>query len=156
MDNTDLKQAKIKFKGIEILGKQMLERPADMIAIPINDFHYDVATTSQVNPQLKIAFIKVEVKIREKSSGNIFFSTAIACGFEIENFDEVIENPTNNFYFIPPDIDAMLRSVSVSTSRGIIFSELSGTYLYTALLPIVIFSPNQIPIPEEINLKKSK
>jgi hypothetical protein len=155
MDNIDPKLAKIKFKGIEVLAKQLVERSSDLL-LPINDFHYDVATTSQVNPQLNVVFIKADVRIKEKTSGKDLFFTSIVCGFEIENFHDVIEKKADNFYIIPPELDAMLRSVSVSTSRGLIFSELAGTYLYTALLPIVIFSPAQIPIPEEIKLQKSK
>ena len=93
---------------------------------------------------IKAIFIKVDIKIRERDKELIIASISTGCGFEIDNFDEVILKQEDNRYFIPSEVDALLKSVSVSTARGVMFSEFRGTYLFNLILPVIIFQPPPI------------
>jgi hypothetical protein len=135
--------ARIRFAGIEIASKNMLPRPMESMTPPTT-FHHDITAISQVNPQIKLVLVTVNITIREDGKDYGCFSISVICAFEIENFDVIIKKLSEGQYHIPPDIDAMLKSVSVSTARGIIYSELRGTFLFGAILPIVIFTPDQV------------
>lgn len=134
-------QVSIQFKTIELLSKSMLEREPEVRRSPPTDFHFDIVAESIINPTINTIFVKVTVAIKEKDKAESIASISIGCGFEIGNFDEIIKKTEGNNYLIPPELDTLIKSVAVSTSRGIIYSEFRGTYLYNVVLPIIIFQP---------------
>jgi hypothetical protein len=134
MDNP---QAKIKFKGIELLSINMVRRP-DNIAILATNFHFEVNAELRVNPELKIILIIVDINIRELNQEELRASISVGCVFDVDNFDEVIKKQNETLYNVPPELDALLKSVSISTTRGIMHSEFKGTYLGNAVLPVII------------------
>ena len=55
-----------------------------------------------------------------------------------DNFDDYFtKNEKENKYEVPEELEIVLKSAGISTSRGIIFSELEGTYLQGIILPLV-------------------
>ena len=64
-----------------------------------------------------------------------FFKTI--CLFEFPEFDAHFTKREDNNFDIPVDLEIMLKSVSISTARGVVFSELRGTYLHGAILPLI-------------------
>lgn len=142
-------EAKIKFPTIELLSKQMVERPMAHPGDLITEYNFDIVADARVNADLKIVVIKVDIKIQEKDKQINLASLTVGCAFEIENFDEIIIKQDENLYYVPPVVDTTLKSVSISTVRGIMYSEFRGTYLFNCILPVVI-----LPIPQEIQKKE--
>ncbi len=62
----------------------------------------------------------------------------VVYNFEVPDFKEYnVVQLENGLFHVPVALDEMLRQVSISTTRGIIYSEIRGTYLHGAIMPIV-------------------
>lgn len=143
MDEQDIK---VKFKGLELLSKTLIQRPMEDFSG--TSFHFDIKADAKINSQLKLILIFIDLKIRELDKEQILGSISVGCGFEVENFEDVIVKK-NDLYDIPKGVDAFVKSISISTARGVMFSEFRGTYLSNALLPIIIVDPSLVEIDSE-------
>lgn len=140
----DKPQAKIKLSALELIEKTLRRRSEDIP--PGNDFNFDVKVDSRVNPDQKLIIVIVDIDVRYFGNDIVLGHIGFGCGFEIENFDDVITKQSNGQYQIPTDVDTLTKTVSLSTVRGVIYSEFRGTYLSNANLPIILINP---PMPLE-------
>jgi hypothetical protein len=137
--------ARLRFAGIELMGKQILERPEGATIAPSTEsFNFDIIAESKISPEEKRLIVKTTIKVSEIGKEIILASFVTLCAFHVENFDESILKIDDANYEIPIDADVVIKSVSVSTTRGIMYSEVRGTFLYNMVLPIIIFNPEQI------------
>lgn len=86
-----------------------------------------------------------------------FFKTALV--FEIFEFDEIFKNVGEDKYDIPVGLEILLKSAGISTTRGIIYSEVRGTYLHGAVLPLIDMATlikAQYKIKEAVTEKQHK
>ena len=82
-------------------------------------------------------FVIVSVEIRSEDQNHILGSLAVSCIYSIVNFDEVIKIEADGKLDIPQPLVEILNSISISTTRGVMFSAFKGTFLHNAFLPIV-------------------
>ena len=137
--------ANIRFAGINIISKYLGDPPL----MPVSElFLFDVRIETKVNAEMKFVMPFVEVAIRQENSDVVLAKLVMACIFEIQNFETHIQPNSTGQYVVPPDIDLSLRQAAVSTARGIIFSELRGTYLHNAIMPL-IYVQNMSPNPPQ-------
>ena len=108
-------------------------------------------------PFTKLHFLsKIEFKVHEgqnllvSSIQNIVQShdgeldlavLGIACTFFIPNVKEYLKEEKDGTH-IDEDLIDSLSKITMSTSRGIMFEKLRGTYLHKAILPLL---PNDLP-----------
>jgi len=71
----------------------------------------------------------------------------------IENFEEKIKLNDERKYVIPTAFEMFMRSVSISTTRGIVYAELRGTYLHNAIMPVFLIDKME---PIELNEEQRK
>lgn len=101
-------------------------------------FNFEVSAQTRLIPEIKVIAIAVGVKIREeKDTQNVFATIKTVVGFEIDNFQELITQDEKGVYNVPFKVEAMARRIAISTTRGVMFSYLKGTYLNKAILPII-------------------
>jgi hypothetical protein len=62
--------------------------------------------------------------------------------FYIENYDEVVTKNESNETVLPNSLIVTLNSISLSTTRGVMWATFKGTILHNALLPML--GPKQI------------
>lgn len=153
----DRPQVRMRFKVIELLSKTLSHRPKD--AFIGDNFNFDINVEMQVNPQEKLIISVVNVAIRELNKKDVLGSISVGCAFLIENFEQVIAQDDKGVFQIPLEADFIIKTMAISTARGIIFSEFKGTFLYNAILPIV-FLPAPVPKVEvqkmEIEIPKEE
>lgn len=126
---------KFRFAGIEIIAKSLSEiRPTNLINTNVL---FDLKIEVKVQAELKMVLPYVTVKIRSAEIPDYLASFIIACFFEVEDFDNAILLNEQGLHVIPPELDMTIRPVSISTARGIIYSELKGTYLQNSIMPVV-------------------
>lgn len=53
------------------------------------------------------------------------------------NFNEVIHADAEGIVTLPQDLADILNSISISTTRGLMFSAFKETFLHNAFLPII-------------------
>lgn len=135
MKNT-IKEQEFTFllKGIELLDVKLnrLKQP-----LPVQTtFHFNIGLEHQISPENKLIIVVNTIDIIHEDNETRLASLQASCIFEIANFDDFLiagsQQPV-----IPDLFLTTLNSVSISTVRGIMFSEFKGTFLHTAILPII-------------------
>jgi hypothetical protein len=121
-----------RFKAIEIASKTMYAIPQQGIQ-PNFDFNINVEIRVQAETNLVIPFVYIDIKNGKAPAASI----TIACAFEIDDFANHIRVNDQGIYMIPPPLQHIIVPMSISTSRGIIFSEFRGTWLHNAIMPAV-------------------
>lgn len=131
----------IRLHGIELISSSFIQNPESSLARAIN-FNFNINVENRIDAVRKLIVSFVKVEIREVGKDLILASFSVAVGVEVVEFEKMLVMPDNTF-FIPPQLDSIVKTISISTTRGIIYSELRGTYLHLAHLPIVF---NPMPI----------
>jgi hypothetical protein len=128
------KPVSFQLKGIELLDfcfnhpKQRI--PAQMV------FNFEVKIEHKIPTDSNFIAVVVTLQIyngqREIKLGSII----VSCVFEIPELKEYID-PKNNTPKLPDEFLTTINSISISTVRGVMFSQFRGTFLHNAILPVV-------------------
>jgi hypothetical protein len=129
----------IKFYGIEIVEK-FLSKPIN-IGIPsqIDEFIFNIGVKVTTDPNSELIVIYINVNITKDGEEGLLGAISVGCSFKIEHFNQFILANEEGILTIPEKLEIPLRAMSLSTARGVLFSEFKGTFLHNAILPIVLF-----------------
>ncbi|HAC15826.1 MAG TPA: hypothetical protein DCE78_07775 [Bacteroidetes bacterium] len=139
IENEDLK-VDTRIKGVELLNCS-INLPANPNA-PITDFNFNISIESRADADNKLLFVIVHVEIRNENQSAVLGTLSVSCIYEIMNFHDVIKTEADGRIHIPLPLIDTLNSISISTTRGIMFSTFKGTFLHGAVLPII--DPRQL------------
>jgi len=135
MKNTIKEQAiKFQIKGIDIQDIK-LNYPKQ----PLSDqttFHISIGLEQKFNPENKLVIVITTVDVMNEDKETRLASLQASCIFEVENFEDFLIKGTQQVLF-PETMLVTFNSISISTVRGIMFSQFKGTFLHNAILPIV-------------------
>jgi hypothetical protein len=76
------------------------------------------------------------VEILHEDKATLLASLKASCIYEIANFNDFLTKGTNQVTF-PESVVVTFNSITISTVRGLMFSQFKGTHLHTAILPII-------------------
>lgn len=140
MNNSKNKDFKVElgFKAIEVLNSS-IQSPTKPITEKV-DFTFDIKLEYRVDAENKHIFIIVHVKIKDNQQSIVLGSITTSCIYEIVNFQDVIIVYDNGKVDMPTGLMETLNATSISTTRGVMFSTFKGTFLHSAILPIVDMS----------------
>lgn len=129
-----------RFSGIQILSKNYSSAPTDFDQS--NGMSFTVLVETRTDEAKKVISPIVYVKILYGVDADVekpieLASFGVAYYFEINDFEKVIVKNEENAFIIPQQLDLTIKPAVISTTRGIIYSELRGTYLHNAIMPIV-------------------
>jgi hypothetical protein len=128
MDNSPLE---LRFAGIQLISKK-LEAPSKERVIT-DIYRYDTKIENRIKPAESLIFTFVFSNIMR---GDLqLASFVISCIYEVANFEKTVTLDEKGD--LPDKIDNFLKSVSISTARGIIYSELRGTHLHNLIMPLI-------------------
>lgn len=137
---------KIKIEGVDLLSKNLFHLPIDNT----NMFNHQLKTQAVGDSIKNIVIVFLQVRISSISEPvTLLGEINIAMRFGIENFKEAFPKNEQDKYLIPIEVENLLKSISISTLRGIMYSEFRGTLLHNAILPIILMDSLQ---PTEGNL----
>ncbi|MCU0349645.1 MAG: hypothetical protein MUF43_02280 [Flavobacterium sp.] len=125
----------MQIRAIELL-KESFNVPA-VSNIAITTINLNIRIESKADAANKLVFVIVHVEIGNEDHSIVLGEISVSCIFEIINFDEVIRIEENGKFDIPPRLIETLNVVSISTTRGVMFSTFKGTFLHGAVLPIL-------------------
>lgn len=130
------KEQKITFqiKRIELLDVK-LNCPRQPLPAQMT-FHFNIGVEHKINPDNKWVIVITTIDVLHEDNETRLASLRASCVFEIANFEEFSIEGSHQVS-IPDDILVTLNSVSISTIRGIMFSHFKGTFLHSAILPVV-------------------
>lgn len=118
------------------LHELTINRPTPGAIAPIN-FNFEISVEANVDSNRKLVINATRVKIKGDNQEIVLGSMSCACIFSVANFDEMITMKADALAEINEAFVETLNSISISTARGVLFSELKGTALHHAILPII-------------------
>jgi len=123
---------RFQIKGIELLDVKLncpnQPLPAQMI------FHYNIGLEHKINAENKIVIVIATVDVLHEDNEARLASLRASCIFEFTNFEDFLIEGSQQVS-IPDTILVTLSSVSISTIRGIMYSQFKGNFLHNAILP---------------------
>lgn len=138
-------QINFRFASIHVISKRFDELKKEDVGKP---FNFQVTLETRVQALQRLVIPYVYVKIMFENNPKSVASFTIACAFQIDEFEKFILANEDGTYVVPDHFDALIRPISISTARGVIASDLRGTYLENAIMP-VIFMDQLKAVPKE-------
>jgi hypothetical protein len=129
-----------RLQGIELL-KGTLNLPPS-IDISLANLNFEINVESKVDAQNKLIFMIVHVEIKSEDQLHLLGALSVSCIYYVENYEKLIKILDDGRLDLPKPFLDMLNSISISTTRGVMFSTFKGTFLHNAILPII--NPQQL------------
>lgn len=99
--------------------------------------HFNIGMEHRFDISNKVVFVSAMVNVIDSPENEALLANMVtSCNFIVENLHEFVEPESNKVQF-PESIIIALNSIAISTTRGILYSELKGTYLHGAILPVL-------------------
>jgi hypothetical protein len=127
--------ATLSLKAIELIKGSIDTPPLPEVALV--NFSFNINIESKADEVQKLIFVIVSIEIKNEPQTQILGSIAASCVYLIDNFSDVVTKDSQGNLVIPKPLVDTLNSISISTTRGIMFSTFKGTFLHNAILPII-------------------
>jgi len=131
-------QFEVRFIGLELIEKTLIE-PKDVE--PNSKFVFRYTADFKLSIEKKIAWVMTEVKIIEETTQLQLANFKGLSVFGFPYFEKVFTILKDDMYDVPVELEIYLKNEGLSTMRGILYSELRGTYLSKAVLPLIDVAP---------------
>jgi len=128
------KQITFKIVTIEIL-ESILNQPLLPILEGAN-FQFDISLEQRMDTGKGLVIVICTINILNEARDQQLSRIKSSCIFAVNNLDSYT-NKKSKTVDLPEEFRVNLNSISISTTRGIMFTYLKGTYLHHAILPIV-------------------
>ncbi len=128
------KQIKFQIRGIELLDFCFIH-PKKQIP-PQMAFNFDIKLEHKIPSDNRLIAVVVTVDIREGNNHDKLGSMMASCVYEVPDIMDYIDK-NNNLPKFPETFLTTINSITISTVRGIMFSQFRGTFLHNAVLPVV-------------------
>ena len=132
--NIQKEDIKFLIKGIELLDSNIIYPKAPLTAEVTFKFNINVEIKT-INEQNLIMAI-VSADILDNKTLDKYGFIRVNCIFHVENFISFINSETKKVEF-PKQFLTTINSISLSTTRGIMYDQFRGTFLNGAILPIL-------------------
>lgn len=132
--NTEV-NIEMQLKAIELLNNAIVLPPN--AKTPITNFNFNINIESKADATKNLVFVIVNVEIKNDDQSLTVGSISVSCVYEIFNFNDAIKLDNEGRINIPPKLVETLNIISISTTRGVMYSTFKGTFLHNAFLPII-------------------
>ena len=132
--NIQKEEVKFLIKGIELLDLNIIYPKAPLVGEVVFKFNINVEIKI-INEQSLIMAI-VSVDILDNKTFDKFGFIKVNCIFGVDDFMSFVDKETKKANF-PKQFITTLNSISLSTTRGIMYDQFRGTFLHGAILPIL-------------------
>ncbi|MCX6234623.1 MAG: hypothetical protein NT175_07845 [Bacteroidetes bacterium] len=123
-----------QFKAIELLDFY-LTHPGKPLP-DMKTYNFDIRIDNKINLENNLVFIIVSIDIIHEDKETKLGGIKVSCIYNVENLKDICSEKDNSF-LLPDDIMMALNSISISTTRGAMFSQFRGTFIHNAVLPII-------------------
>jgi hypothetical protein len=133
-NNVNEPKVMFQLKGIELVDYKL-----NQLNQPLSEqttFHFNISLEQKISPENKLVVVVATVEILHEDKTTQLASLKASCIFEIANFNDFLIEGTNRVTF-PDSAVIDFNSLTISTVRGLMFSQFKGTYLHTAILPVI-------------------
>jgi hypothetical protein len=99
-------------------------------------YHFNINIEHKINTEKKMVFAITSVNIFQEDKKKLLGSIKVVCNFEVKNL-EVFADQEKKTVDFPKEMLTALNAVSISTTRGVMFANFSGTFLHKAHIPLI-------------------
>jgi hypothetical protein len=124
-----------QIKNIEIL-EVILSFPANILQ-DNKLYHYNISLQHRINQETKLIFVDTTVEILHQDKKTRLGLLKATCIYFVESLMDFKAETDEKLFDLPELFTTTLNSISLSTTRGIMFSQFRGTYLHNAVLPVI-------------------
>jgi hypothetical protein len=128
-------QIPFQIKNIEILDVN-LAFPGQIIQ-DNKTFHYNIHLQHRINQENKLIFVDTSIEILHQDKKTKLGFIKASCIYFVETLLDYRSKNDGQLIDLPKVFITTLNSISISTTRGIMFSYYRGTFLHNAVLPII-------------------
>lgn len=125
----------IQLRGVELLSSNQRISTAD--TINVRNFNFNINIETKADAPNKLLFIIIHIEILTEDHSTILGGISVSCIFELKNFEELIKIESGGKLTMPQPLVDVINSISLSTTRGVMFATFKGTPLHNAFLPII-------------------
>ena len=125
-------QAKIQLKGIELL-EVSINLPVKKIEKD-EVFNFNLNIEHKIERSKELVFVITTVDIYNNDNSQQLGKIKTSCIYQIENLDNYLNEAKQAI--LPADLTQSINSISLSTTRGMMFSQFRGTHLHQATIPL--------------------
>ncbi len=125
----------IQLKGIELLNID--QRLSAVDTINIRNFNFNINIETKADAPNKLLFAIIHIEILTEDQSQVVGGISVSCIFELKNFEELIKIESEGKLTLPQQLVDIINSISLSTTRGVMFATFKGTPLHNAFLPII-------------------
>lgn len=125
--------------NFQIKGIELLEINLKHPQIPLElerTYNFNINIEQRINNDEKLVIVVTSVDLVHEVDQQCHASIKTSCVFLIENFEDFLVADTNQVN-LPDQFVITLNSISLSTTRGIMFSSFKGTFMHNVYMPIV-------------------
>jgi hypothetical protein len=128
------KPVSLQLKGIELLDF-CFNHPKQQIPAQMG-FNFEIKVEHKILADNNFIAVIVTIEINNGQRESKLGSIMVSCIFEIPELKEYFA-PKNNILELPEEFLTTINSISISTVRGVMFSQFRGTFLHNAILPVI-------------------
>jgi len=133
MASQEPKVYRLQINDLKTLSLKMEDEPTDYQVG--NIFSFTINVEHLVDAEHEAIHVVINVFVYEPERPNtILSSIQVIAIYTLPDFKDIITKESED---IPEDLRMLVHGITISTTRGILYSSLRGTYLQKAILPIV-------------------
>jgi hypothetical protein len=125
----------IQLKGVELLSSN--QRISTFDTSNIRNFNFNINIETEADAPNKLLFAIIHIEILTEDQKTVLGGISVSCIFELKNFDDLIKIESDGKLNLPQQLVDIINSISLSTTRGVMFATFKGTPLHSAFLPII-------------------
>lgn len=128
------KDIKFQIKGMEVLDISFKHPEKQLPKESI--FNFDINLQHKIIGEEKLIIVTAAISVNFDQEEKALGLIKVNYIYKVDNLDDMqIKN--SDKYDIPDSFITTLNSISLSTTRGIMYSHFKGTFLHNTILPIV-------------------
>jgi hypothetical protein len=100
-------------------------------------YHYNINIQHRINLEQKLIIVDTTIETLYQDKKTRLGHIKVACIYFVESLLDFKSGVNDKVINLPENFTTKLNSISISTTRGIMFSQFRGTFLHNAILPVI-------------------
>lgn len=140
-------QTSITFRIIDItLVENEIHLPSSSLPVDETKVNFHTVVKHEINIDNKHVFVTLEIRTVYGKEEELIGRFVSRVAFYVDNFNELIRKKESGI-IMHDNLINTLNSITISTSRGMMFMAFRGTHLHKVFLPLADLS-QFAPLPE--------
>jgi hypothetical protein len=127
-------EIKFQIKNIELLDFS-LQYPGQLLNEETK-YKFNINIEQKFSEPQNLVAVTTTINIIREADQQMQGAVTTNCIYMVDNLNQYGNEKTKTIH-LPDQFNTTLISISLSTARGIMFSQFKGTFLHNAILPII-------------------